>query len=429
MHHTFQPLRLRALATRKRTPSTTWTGLASALVLCACALEPEDPLSMRQSTWSADALVGVSLGESTTCATTATGQAKCWGRADDGRLGQGQALGTIAADPTALEPLVLGDAATMVVTNGAQSFALLGDGSVRAFGLNDAHQLGLSHAWNVGDDETPANATVPTLVPLAAPALQLVAGQGFACARLATGRVQCWGRGDEGQLGQGVQSGAQPPSVVALDTAALELTAGAAHACALLSTGAVRCWGSNDRGQLGQGSLVDVPLGGVATRVAAGGAHTCARLESGAIRCWGDNDHGQLGQGHADPLADAESPIDVPLGGAVTQVVAGLRHTCALLDDGRLRCWGDGVALGLDLGSDENVLEATPIELGEREVVEVFAGPLAKHSCALLDDGSLRCWGLDDHGQVGLGYISPQDPIEGPPGDLPDVIIVEDPDA
>jgi hypothetical protein len=67
--------------------------------------------------------------------------------------------------------------------------------------------------------------------------------------------------------------------------------------------------------------------------------------------------------------------------------------------------------------------------MGGAGVETIFAGALAEHTCATLDDGQLRCWGRNDRGQAGLGYASPGDPVEGPPGDLPDVIIVEDPDA
>jgi alpha-tubulin suppressor-like RCC1 family protein len=103
--------------------------------------------------------------------------------------------------------------------------------------------------------------------------------------------------------------------------------------------------------------------------------------------------------------------------------------------DGALRCWGDGASgqLGLDpsqdIGDDEHPLAAAALDVGGLEVAAIFAGALAEHTCASLSDGSLRCWGLNDHGQLGLGYASPADPVEGPPGDLPDVIIVEDPDA
>lgn len=435
------PSHARAAAWRHAAP---WLFLAA----CAPADDPSGGLGPRSSEWPAGTPTYVSLGESTTCVTTEDGEAKCWGRGDDGRLGLGRAVAGSMSDPTALEPLALGGPAAMVATNGAQSFALLTDGRVRAFGLNGAYELGLGHAATVGDDETPAVADVPTQVPLDGLAKQLAVGHAFACARLEDARVRCWGRGDEGQLGRGLLPGTHPPVDVALGDDAAEIAAGAAHACARLTSGAVRCWGDGSDGRLGYGRPLedgsvperagDVPLGAPAVQLVAGDAHTCALLESGAVRCWGRGVDGRLGYGHAESIGDDEAPItagDVALGGPATQLVAGRRHTCALLDDGVLRCWGDGSEgqLGLDpslrIGDDERPIDAPALDTGELAVTAVFAGALADHTCARLDDGALRCWGRNEHGQVGLAFVSPQDPVEGPPGDLPDVIIVEDPDA
>lgn len=444
------PRFLRPALTRSHRRAAAWRCAAPWLLLAACAPAgaPSGELALRDAEWPCDAPAFVSLGESTTCITAADGEAKCWGRGDGGRLGLGTTLAESEPGPAAIEPLALGGPATMIATNGAQSYALLADGRVRAFGLNGAYELGLGHAQAVGDDETPAGADVPTIVALDGRAVQLAVGRGFACARLEDARVQCWGRGDMGQLGRGPQSGPQWPMDVPLGGDAVELAAGAAHVCARLSSGAIRCWGDGADGRLGYGHAIDdgatpqrtgdVPLGGTATKLAAGEAHTCALLESGAVRCWGDGSDGRLGYGRVETIGDDEPPSfagDVALGGPATQLVAGRRHTCALRSDGMLRCWGNGSQgqLGLEpsqsIGDDERPLDAPALDTGELGVAAIFAGALAEHTCALLDDGALRCWGRNEHGQVGLDFVSPQDPVEGPPGDLPDVIIVEDPDA
>lgn len=389
------------------------------------------------------ATIAVSLGEGTTCATLVAGQAKCWGRGDEGRLGRGTGEASDEVWAAAADFVSLGFPATEVVTNGAQTFALLADGRVRAFGVNSGQELGLGHPETVGDDETPSDASVSTVVPLAGPSQQVVAGEEFACARLDDGRVQCWGRGDAGQLGRDAGPGVHGPEDVSLGGPVVEITAGVAHACARRQTGAIRCWGLGDRGQLGYGvaalpgstpaSVGDVPLGGVATAVVAGGDHTCALLLDGQVRCWGDNEYGQLGYGHTLVIGDDETPAmvgDVALGGAAVSVVAGLRHTCALLDEGTVRCWGEGASGQLGLGSVESVGDdETPVEVAAVElsgVEAIFTNALAEHTCALRGDGALRCWGLNEHGQLGLGWVDPG--VEGPPGELPDVIVVEDPD-
>src|SRR5690606_24554100 len=124
-------------------------------------------------------------------------------------------------------------------------------------------------------------------------------------------------------------------------------------------SGAVRCWGSYASGVLGYpgqsqnigdgetaGSGGDVGIGGNVVQLAAGSAHTCALLQSGSVRCWGDGTYGRLGYGTgANHIGDDEHPSaagDVPLGGRAVQIAAGVSHTCAVLDTGGVRCWGRG---------------------------------------------------------------------------------------
>ena len=125
------------------------------------------------------------------------------------------------------------------------------------------------------------------------------------------------------------------------------VTAGAIHTCALLDTGAVKCWGSNWYGQLGDNSVVlkkaptaVVGLSAGVAAIAAGAHHTCALLSTGAVKCWGYNASGQLGDG---TVADKSKPTDLPaLATDVATIAAGstANHTCAILKDGTLRCWG-----------------------------------------------------------------------------------------
>src|SRR5207249_1936550 len=124
---------------------------------------------------------------------------------------------------------------------------------------------------------------------------------------------------------------------------------GAFHSCALLQDGTVRCWGSNFSGQLGDGTTVDSPtpvaVTGITTAVAisASGWHTCALLQDGTLRCWGANTYGQLGDGVTiSPPAIHISSTPVTVSGITTgdSIDAGIFHTCAVLLDGTARCWG-----------------------------------------------------------------------------------------
>src|SRR5690606_38484965 len=134
----------------------------------------------------------------------------------------------------------------------------------------------------------------------------------------------------------------------------------------------------------------DVNLGGDVTQLAAGSDHTCAVLKGGWVRCWGSNSAGRLGYGNTNTIGDDEAPAsagDVNVGGPVTQLVAGGKHTCALLENGRVRCWGEGhyAQLGYgntnDIGDDEHPASAGDVHVGET-VIQLAAG--LRYTCALL---------------------------------------------
>jgi alpha-tubulin suppressor-like RCC1 family protein len=158
----------------------------------------------------------------------------------------------------------------------------------------------------------------------------------------------------------------------------------------VLADGAVQCWGRNSRGELGYGHTENigddetpasagvVPLGARALQVVAGANHTCALLESGAVTCWGANEQGSLGYGHTEDIGDDETPASagpLDLDGRARQLAAGASHTCALLDNGALRCWGRGDdgrlgyadTLGTDLYGEPNDIgdDETPATAGD----------------------------------------------------------------
>ena len=198
-----------------------------------------------------------------------------------------------------------------------------------------------------------------------------------------------------------------------------QIGVGRYHMCALMTAGTVRCWGRRaDWGNLGYGNeeiigddelpvaAGDVDVGGTVKQIAVGWYHTCALLDSGAVRCWGDNEDGQLGYGHTEDIGDDELPSsagDVDVGGAVTQIVAGDSHTCALLETGAVRCWGSNFFSQLGFQQQVKATD-TPSTLGDVDIggtaTQIAVG--AVHSCALLTSGSVRCWGAEHYG--GLGY-------------------------
>src|SRR5207237_3526833 len=134
--------------------------------------------------------------------------------------------------------------------------------------------------------------------------------------------------------------------------------------------------------------------------VSAGSTHSCALLADGTAKCWGLNGSGQLGN---NTTTNASTPVVVSGLGAGTNVVAvsaGGNHTCALLGDGTAKCWGAN-AFG-QLGNGTTTNSSTPVVVtGLAGAVALSAGE--NHTCALLAGGTAKCWGANAFGQVGNG--------------------------
>ena len=228
---------------------------------------------------------------------------------------------------------------------------------------------------------------------------QLGAGMGISCALVTTGEVFCWGMGPRGPR-------RTPSRVEGLD-AATQLSVGDQHACARRSDGAVFCWGMNNEYQLGDGTddtryrAEAVPgLAGVA-QVAAGGAHTCVLLLDGSVSCWGRQEQGQIGNGHRAREA-VRAPTPVAGVSNVAQVVAGENHTCVLLRDGTARCWGWNEMGQLGIGSEGN--QPTPVAVQDLTGIARLAAGY-HHTCALQANGALWCWGENFTCQLGTGGL------------------------
>ncbi|MEO2115397.1 MAG: hypothetical protein ABGX21_03685, partial [Candidatus Poseidoniia archaeon] len=196
-------------------------------------------------------------------------------------------------------------------------------------------------------------------------------GDYYTCAILDDGSVSCWGYNNKGQLGDGTTTQRNTPtqtSSLGTDRTAVAITTGDYHICAILDDGSVACWGQNTYGQLGDGTTTqrNTPtqtssLGTDRTAIAisAGREHTCAILDDGSVACWGYNNKGQLGDG---TTTDRLTPTQTSsLGTDRTAVAIGVReHTCAILDDASVACWGSN-GYG-QLGDGTNTQRNTPTQ-------------------------------------------------------------------
>ncbi|HET6953077.1 MAG TPA: hypothetical protein VFI47_22035 [Acidimicrobiales bacterium] len=318
------------------------------------------------------------------------------------------------AAPGAPVPATRGGAGgrTQITGGDVHACALTAAGGIRCWGGN---------AWGALGDGTTTDRWTPTdVVGLGDDAKSVDAGWNTTCAVTAGGRAKCWGYNLRGQLGDGTTTDRWTPTdVVGLGSGVRAVSAGVFHACALLDGGAVKCWGLNHRGQLGDGTTTDsatpvdvVGLGSGVRAISAGIWHTCAVTAAGGVTCWGQNNFGQLGDG---TTTDRWTPTDVAgLGSGVAMVEAATggdgfadgSHTCAVTTRGGVKCWGINNVGQIGDGTTTDRWTPTDVPGLTAGVRSVSTG--GGYSCAVTHAGGVACWGINGFGQLGDGSTSVQ---------------------
>jgi alpha-tubulin suppressor-like RCC1 family protein len=385
----------------------------------------------------------IASGGSHTCALLEGGEVKCWGAGGSGQLGRDAAedIGGEAGSMASLRAIQLGKKALQLSAGRDHVCALLDGGEVKCWGSGWNGQLGQDFQEEIGGK--PGDMAKLRPVPLGKMALQVGVGSVHTCALLEGGEVKCWGFGTSGQLGQdsmesiGAKSGDMAMlSSVPLGKRAVQVRGGTSNTCALLEGGEVKCWGRGESGQLGQDSMGNVggekgdmaklrpvQIGKKVKELSVGREHVCALLDGDEARCWGNGSYGQLGQDSKENIGYKSGDMSklgaIHLGKKVVKLSAGDLHTCALLEDGEVKCWGYGSAGQLGQDSKEDIgdklgdmAKLRPVSLGQK-ALQVSAGRV--HTCALLKSGEVKCWGRGEFGQ--LGQDSTEN-IGDKPGDM-----------
>ena len=404
------------------------------------------------------------------CALLTTGGVDCWGNGSYGQLGDGTfyTSGNLgSATPVAVEGV--GGTGTLtgvasLVSDGRGYCALLTSGGVNCWGLGNNGELGdgtfytsgnLGSATPVAVEGVGGTGTLAGVATLVGGGLSN--GDGY-CALLTSGGVDCWGLGNNGELGDGIfyTSGnlgsATPVAVEGVGgtgtlTGVASLVGGGGGGtgyCALLTSGGVDCWGLGYYGELGDGTFYTSGNRGSATPVAVegvGGTGTltgvaglvygeevgtsyCALLTTGGVDCWGSGDSGQLGDGTFYTSGNRGSAIPVAVEGVgSTGTLSGVASLvndgngegyCALLTTSGVDCWGNGYVGQLGDGTfytSGNEGSATPgvVEgvggTGTLTGVDtlVSGGGGGEGYCALLATGGVDCWGNGYEGELGDG--------------------------
>jgi hypothetical protein len=352
--------------------------------------------------------------------------------------------GVVCSGGSCADGLCLDEQVTHLAAGGAHACGIRRDGTVTCWGANHERQ---------------ASAAAEAIVrrPSTRPGVgfvEVATGLDHTCVLTTDGRVACAGNGDTGALGTGTgdqsrfdtlvlttavvtafDAGAgltmatvggrvvvwgsfggmeiTMPTEVPLSGTFTDVAAGTRHVCALLATGSVLCAGDNERGQLGQGDTMPrmvaamVPGLDQVTELAAGRDVTCARRMDGTVWCWGANDLGQIGVAGTDQPA----PVQVPMLGAARAIDVSRAgaHACAVLEDGTVACWGDNSTGALGDGTTMPRTGVVAV-VGVRGAEEVACGGLDAGSgftCARLTSGVVLCWGADELGQTGDGDPGP----------------------
>jgi alpha-tubulin suppressor-like RCC1 family protein len=339
-------------------------------------------------------LVDLDAGGSTTCAREASTVTWCWGAGLGGQIGDGASLNrNQPTRPSGLqryEAIAVGAAATCGVS--VQR--------LECWGVNALGAIG---------DTTTSDRSRPVTVQLGP--VQVGVGDRHACVLRTGGTVWCWGENGSGQLANtdlGAADQTVPVQVApALTPGVVSVDAGADHTCALRADATVWCWGENGSGQVGVPGPSDVStptqVAGLSAtpvlQVVAGGSHTCVLLADRTVRCWGSDAQGQLGDGTAGgSLVTPTAPVGV---GEVLSLAAGGRHTCAVRTNGTVWCWGENAAGQLGRGTTGSPVATPAPVLQLAGAASVAAGEF--HTCATLPSGTARCWGTNSSFQLGNG--------------------------
>jgi alpha-tubulin suppressor-like RCC1 family protein len=382
----------------------------------------------------------IAVGFDSTCGITYDSKAYCWGNCADGktaqRIDQTTYCSTSNNSPQIIKfmdfvpnPDIFAGASTDqfldITVGSAHACALTKSAGVYCWGKSSEGQHGNGRI-PVGIDNYVYEYQYPIVANVGGGQLDfkvLASGDNHTCALAADGKIWCWGRNAEGQLGNN-STALSSTSVLVITSdftdfdAFTQVSAGANHTCGVDSRGRAFCWGENTHGQLGNNTDVsslkpvlvntDSLTKAVAfVEVKAGRSHTCARTAQGEIYCWGESANGQLGAPYAN--VDKWTPMGVQASGSLinnaVQLEVGGSHTCYITSESKLFCWGSNNKGQLGNNSLSSSQLPVAIDFGSylspRSNKQISAG--GSNTCSLNQKGQILCWGNGAEGRNGSG--------------------------
>ncbi|WXA80340.1 hypothetical protein LVJ94_30830 [Pendulispora rubella] len=344
------------------------------------------------------------------------GRVLCWGENKYGQLGNPQTTelpdGSISFDgrpvPSPLlasvtnaTQLAMGDAFDEDGQPAKATCAILADAQAQCWGQNRYRALGRPPS-SIGDDYIPHPEALP--VSNLGPSQQIVTTGMTSCA-VSDGKAWCWGRSQNWTEG----GGGAIPTKVDYRYPIKQIALGERFGAALDNSGFVHGWGDNSSGQLASSPNAMFEQ---ALEIVAGNATACARVRSGDVMCIGSNVSGLLGRDTFDaPQANVAAPVALPTNKvAAKQLAMGFGHACALLNDGTVWCWGANFYGTLGAGhsngtSVEPRSSSLPLQVQDLPGSAIGIAAGAGFTCALLSNQTVMCWGRNQSGTLGQGTL------------------------
>ncbi len=382
-------------------------------------------------------LRSISAGQDVTCGLVDSGtETICWGEG----VNEDELLGAASSshNGTYADLGSTGDRHTGVSVGIEHACAVV-ESTIECWGRESSGELGDAGAQS-SNPTSPVTAVIGYGTPV-----EVSVGHDATCAVLRVSasdsfnRIGCWGESGSGQMGSGsmpdqtsgpdsegrlVEYTSTSPVQSHLSSSAIEkspssvdqLEMGYDHTCTVSVYGLVKCRGQNSQGQLGIGSTTHTGTSGTmpwtdlgsnrtVSQLSTGKNFNCAIIDDGDVKCWGYNGYGNLGLGSTTTWGDGPSEMGdslptLTLGQPAVDVSAGYDHACAVLLDGTLKCWGHNNYGQLGLGHTGTMTSPTTVYLGTGMVAkDVEAG--TQETCVVMVSGQVKCWGRDHSGVLG----------------------------
>jgi len=354
-----------------------------------------------------NSVVKACAGARHTCALMANGDVRCWGWNLRGQVGDGMG-GNVSEPHNRFAPVTVVTGASDLACSGpSESTCALIGGDMRCWGSNYYYQLG--DGTNTSRVAPPASGVLQSVDNLGIGGEVSCATQGKA--------LKCWGYNYYGSAGVGSTSQVTTPPGGTILSGVEQLATGGSHACAIdnwvaNTGGTVKCWGDNAGGQLGAAtpgnnkSTTPIAVNSAYnsfTSVGAGSGFSCATIMNGTTYCWGSDAFGQLG--NTSFIGDG-STTPVTATYSSKSAACGDGHACAIMLDSvtaksGVKCWGRNDSGQLGLGSKGSNVGTPPAGVILANVKSIAPGKY--HTCAVLIDGNMKCWGSNAEGQLGTG--------------------------